>query len=108
MARTPWRVPADLGPRGAVLRGRVGLRGDRRCERLERAALPDVVPDWRRVDGRMARARDRVPPRPNPVRLQLRAVPVPRRAVHLPAQEPSRVPGRGTLPLLYFIAAGLL
>ena len=85
VARAARRVPAHLDARDGLLRRRRRLRGDRRGERLERGALPDVVPDRRRVDGRLARARDGVPARPDAVRLQLRAVPVPGRAVHLPA-----------------------
>ena len=60
-------------------------------ERLERGAVPDLVPDRRGLDGRLARARDGVPARPDAVRLQLRAVPVPGRAVHVPAPHQARV-----------------
>ena len=77
--------------------------------RLERDAVPDLVPDRRGLDGRLAGPRDGVPARADAVRLQLRAVPVPGRAVHLPAPQQARVRrAPGTLPLLYFIAAGLL
>ncbi len=85
-----------------------GLRGDRRRERLERGALPDLVPDRRGLDRRLARARDGGPARADAVRLQLRALPVPGRPVHVPRPEQARVPGAGTLPLLYLIAAAIL
>ena len=45
MARAAAWLPAHLGGRHALLRRRRALRGDRRRERLERAALSDVVPD---------------------------------------------------------------
>ena len=95
-----WRerraaVPARLGGRDAVLRDRLGLRGDRRGERLERGALPDLVPDRRDLDGRLARARDGVPPRPDAVRLHVRGLPAARRRVHAPDPEEVRLPGRG-------------
>ena len=71
-----------------------GCEAHRRGRRLERGAVPDVVPDRRGLDGRLARARDGVPARPDAVRLQLRAVPVPGRAVHVPRPQPARVRGR--------------
>ena len=58
--------------------------GDRRRQRLDRTALPDLVPDRRGLDGRLARPRDGVPARADPVRLHLRRVPLPRRALHVP------------------------
>ena len=61
--------------------------------RLERGALPDLVPDRRRLDGGLARSRHGLPARPDPVRLQLRAVPVPGRAVHLPGPQQARIRG---------------
>ena len=73
------------------------------CEALAAAsgwnegALPDLVPDRRRLDGRLAGARDGVPARPDAVRLQLRAVPLPGRACSRSssATGPStRAPGR--------------
>ena len=49
------------------------------ARRLERGPVPDLVPDRRRLDRRLARPRDRVPAGSDPVRLQLRPVPVPGR-----------------------------
>ena len=94
VARPARRVPADLGVRDAVLRHRRRRRGAGRHGRLERGALSDVVPDRRGLDGRLAGPRDGVPAGAHPVRLQLRAVPVPGRAVHVPHPEQARVPGR--------------
>ena len=65
--------------------------------RLERGPVPDVVPDRRRLDGRLAGPRDGVPAGPDPVRLQLRAVPLPGRPVHVPRSGTgpnTRAPGR--------------
>ena len=66
--------------------------------RLERDPVPDVVPDRRRLDGRLARPRDGVPAGPDALRLQLRAVPVPGRPVHVPAPQPARVRRRRNAP----------
>ena len=107
--RPARRLPAHLGVRDAVLRHRRGLRGDRRRERLERGPVPDLVPDRRGLDGRLAGARDRVPAGPDPVRLQLRAVPVPggRSSRSWSGTSPS-TPAPGPCPLLYLIAAAIL
>ena len=58
------------------------------AERLVRADLPRLVPDRRRVDGRLAGPGDGVPPRPDAVRLHVR-VPAPAvraRRAHDPEQ----------------------
>ena len=94
VARAARRVPADLDARDALLRRRRRLRGAGRGERLERGAVPDLVPDRRGLDGRLAGARDGVPAGQDAVRLQLRAVPLPGRAVHLPGPQQARVRGR--------------
>ena len=70
VARAARRLPAHLGDRDAVLRHRApAARRSAARERLERAALPDVVPDRRGLDGRLARPRDGVPAGPDAVRL---------------------------------------
>ncbi len=98
VAAPPRRLPDHLGLRDAVLRHRLGLRGDRRRERLERGAVPDLVPDRGGLDGRLAGARDRGAAGPDPLRLQLRALPVPRRPLHVPRPEQARVRRRGHPP----------
>ena len=52
--------------RHALLRHRGRLRGDRRIGGWNEAAVPDVVPDGRRLDRRLARPRDGVPARARP------------------------------------------
>ena len=93
VARAARCLPARLGPRHALLRHRGRHRGHRRLRRLERGAVPDVVPDRCGVDGRLARPWHRVPAREDPLRLCLRAVPVPGRPVHFLVH--SRVRRRG-------------
>ena len=77
-----------------LLRHRRRLRGDRRGGRLERGAVPDLVPDRRGLDRRLAGAGDGLPARPDALRLQLRGLPVPRRPVHVPGPQQARVRGR--------------
>ena len=86
-----------------------GLRGDRRGRRLERGAVPDLVPDRRGLDGRLARPRDGVPARAGrgSATASRCASSWPACSRSSSATSPS-TPGAGTLPLLYFIAAGLL
>ena len=90
----------------ALLRDRLGVRGDRGGERLERAALPHLVPHGRDLDGRLARPRDRVPPGAYAVRLHVRALPRCWRACSPCSPSGSsttRAPGRA--PILYLIGA---
>ena len=103
MDRAPPAVPARLDVRDAVLRDRLRLRSPRRGERLVRAALPDLVPDRRGLDGRLARARDGVPPRSDPVRLHVRGLPPVRGSDHVrPAQQPEvRRRGQHADPVLH-------
>ena len=109
VARAARRLPAHLGHRHAVLRHRGRRRGAGRRGRLERGAVPDVVPHRRRLDGRLAGPRDGVPAGPDPVRLQLRAVPASSPACSRSStRDRSDYPGAGTAPMLYLIAAVIL
>jgi hypothetical protein len=75
VARTPPAVPADLGGSGCSSTG--SPRAARRSppRRLERDPVPDLVPDGRGLDGRLARPRDDLPPVPDAVRLHVRVLP---------------------------------
>ena len=109
VARAARRLPAHLDDRDALLRRRRRLRGDRRGERLERGALPDLVPDRRGLDGRLARARDGATcwAGRGSATASRCASSWPACSRSWSATSPS-TPAPGTLPLLYFIAAGLL
>ncbi len=83
------RPTSSSGRSGMLFFGiAAGCEAWRRRVRLERAALPDLVPDRCRLDGRLARPRDGVPARTDAVRLHLRVLPVPGRSVHLPDPAP--------------------
>ena len=73
------------------------------ARRLERDALPDLVPDRRGLDGRLARPRHGVPARADPVRLHLRAVPLP-----APGSSPSSSGTAPTTPAPGTAAAAVL
>ena len=65
-------LPADLGHRDAVLRHRRRRRGHRQRIGLERGAVPDLVPDRRGLDRRLAGPGDGVPAGPDAVRVHVR------------------------------------
>ena len=86
-----------------------GLRGDRRDRRLERGAVPDLVPDRRGLDGRLARARAR---RSCSGRTRFGysfalCLFLAGLFTFLVRNKPEYA-GAGALPLLYFIVAGVL
>ena len=84
VARAATAVPARLGGRDALVRhlGRHGV--PRRRVRLERAALPRLVPDRRDLGRGLARPRHGAPARADAVRLRLRGLARAGRALHVP------------------------
>ena len=79
VAAPPLGREGALGPRLPPLRGRRRLRGGRAADRLERGALPHLLPRRRRADRRLPRCR-----------LGLAAAAEPRRATGSPAGSRSR------------------
>ena len=93
VARAARRVPAHLGL-GMLFYGiAAGAEALAAAGGWNEAPVPDLVPDRRGLDGRLARARDGVPARPDALRLHVRAVPVPGRRCSPSSPQPARVRG---------------
>ena len=99
VAGAPEAVPADLDARDAHVRrlGGDGVPG--RGARLERAALPRLVPDRRRLGGRLAGPGHDVPAREDALRLRRGALGRAGRPLHVPLLAQERLPRQRHLPV---------
>ena len=92
VATPATRLSARLGDRDGVLRDRHRVGGDRGRHGVDRSAVSRLVPDRRGLDRGLAGSRHGLPARPHPLRLRLRALPLPGGPFHVPDR--SARPGR--------------
>ena len=94
----PPALPAGLDDRPAVVRDQRRHRVPRQRVRLERAALPHLVPDRGLRRGPLPGPRDGLPPQPHPLRLLRFALVRPGRPLQLPDRGQVRPRGRPHRP----------
>src|SRR3972149_6221645 len=101
VARATASLPADLGPRDALVRALGGHGVPGRLRRLERAPVPPLVPDRRRLGRGVAGPGYGLPAGQDALRLRLRVLARPGRPLHLPHLAQVRLPRQRcrTLPL---------